>query len=273
MPPKPPQRRAPGNPGAGAPRRRIYFGWAEAMVLVGVITLAMGAFVAMYVVRQASTVGTAAVEATGEAVERVARSAVDLAQAFRQGTITSTFFSYATEVSGSSFLQFATLEQTEVFERKDSASVLWGQLDLPDVVVEARAPVQYTYYLDLAKEWQFDLRGDDLLVRAPPIEFNRPAVDTSALAFEVREDSVLRDTDDAVAKLRANITPMLHRRARKNVDLVREIGRRRTEEFVKNWLLRDFGSEAEDLDVEVLFPDEGEPAAKPGLQLSQPPQI
>jgi hypothetical protein len=242
------------------------------MVLVGVITLALGAFVALRVVRLAGETGRAALDTTSRAAEVAARSAVDLARAFREGTITTSFASYATQVSGSSYLQFAGLEQMEIFERKDSASVLWGQLNLPDVVVEARAPVSYTYYLDLAKEWRFELEGDDLTVYAPPIEFNRPAIDASKLAFEVRESSVLRDADDAVAKLRRGISPMLDKRARSNVELVREIGRRRTEEFVVNWLLRDFGEDARDLDVEVFFPDE-DPADRrlpEGLSIAEP---
>jgi len=36
---------------------------------------------------------------------------------------------------------------------------LQGALALPDVVVEARAPVAYTYFLDLDMEWRFRLEG------------------------------------------------------------------------------------------------------------------
>ena len=46
----------------------------------------------------------------------------------------------------------------EVFERTDSATVFWGQLALPDVVVRARAPFEYTYYLDLNKTWELTLK-------------------------------------------------------------------------------------------------------------------
>ena len=129
-----------------------------------------------------------------------------MAAAFRTGTVTTTFRSYATEVTGTNRLQFAEVRQMEVFERRDEAAVLWGTLALPDVVVEARAPVEYTYYLDLDKEWTFRLEGKDVHVVAPPVEFNRPSVDVSALRYEVREGSLLRDEEIALDKLRSELS-------------------------------------------------------------------
>ena len=94
-----------------------------------------------------------------EGSRRALRDLREVAAAFRAGTVTTTFRGYATEVSGTSRLQFAELRQEESFERRDSEAVLWGALVLPDVVVEARAPVTYTYFLDLDKEWRFRLEG------------------------------------------------------------------------------------------------------------------
>src|SRR5262245_13961098 len=74
-----------------------------------------------------------------------------LAAAFKSGTVTTTFARESTSLAGSTRLQFATLRQDEVFSRRDHRSLLWGQIVLPDVVVEARAPVAYTYSLDLEK--------------------------------------------------------------------------------------------------------------------------
>ena len=76
------------------------------------------------------------------------------------------FISYAAEISGSSYLQFASLKEIEVFERTDSATVLWGQMALPDVVVRAEAPVEYTYYLDLDEEWKLLIEEQNILVQA-----------------------------------------------------------------------------------------------------------
>ena len=178
-----------------------------------------------------------------------------VAAAFRSGTITTSFSSYASEVSGTTYLQFATLRQVEVFERKDEVTLLWGQLALPDVVVEARAPVEYTYYLDLDKAWTLKLEGDTILVAAPPIEFNSPALDASALRFEVREGSVFRDEAAALEQLRRGLSDLAKLRARQHVALVRETGRRRTEQFVETWLARAFSDGARHR-AKVTFPDE-----------------
>ena len=96
-------------------------------------------------------------------------------------------------------LQFATLRQVEVFSRRDERSLFWGQLALPDVVVEARVPVEYTYFLDLEKPWTFTLEGERLLRGGAGHRVEPPALDASALRYEVREGSVLRD-EAAVAR-------------------------------------------------------------------------
>lgn len=190
------------------------------------------------------------------------RDLASVAAAFRGGTITTSFASYATEVSGTTYFQFATLRQVEVFERKDEATLLWGQLALPEVVVEARAPVEYTYYLDLNKAWTLKLEGDTILVLAPPIEFNSPALDPSALRFEVKEGSVFRDEAAVLEQLRRGLSDLAKLRARQHVALVRETGRRRTEQFVETWLARAFSDGARHR-ARVTFPDETPSAPSP----------
>jgi hypothetical protein len=87
------------------------------------------------------------------------------------------------------------------------------------------------------------------------VEWNRPAVDVSALRFAVREGSVLRDEQVALDRLRSELTPLLDRRARQHVPLVRETGRRKVEGFVETWLVQRF-SDGGDHRVRVLFADE-----------------
>jgi len=183
--------------------------------------------------------------------------------------VTTTFRSYATDVAGTTRLQFAELRQEELFERRDAEAVLWGALALPDVVVEARAPVAYTYFLDLEKEWRFRLEGRDVLVVVPPVEWTRPAVDVSALRFAVREGSVLRDEQLALDRLRSELTPLLDRRARQHVPLVREAGRRKVEGFVETWLVGRF-ADGGDHRVRVLFGDEPEAATPRPPALASP---
>ncbi len=193
--------------------------------------------------------------------KKLARDLVEVAAAFRQGRIEVSFTSYATSVTGSSYLQFATLRQTETYTRQDEASLLWGTLELPDVVVSATAPVEYTYFLDLDESWEFRLEGDALQVLAPPIRFNRPAIDASEIDYEVRASSLLRDEEAALEQLKQGLTVMSKQRAAAHVVLVREVGRTKVREFVERWLAGNFG-DGESYRVVVRFADEAPLAAE-----------
>lgn len=244
------------------PRRPSHAQWPLAAAAVAIVAILAGT--GLYVFRSVRSL-------PGEVVEGGRKALQDLgavAAAFRTGTVTTTFRSYATEVTGTTRLQFAELRQEEGFERRDAEAILWGALSLPDVVVEARAPVTYTYFLDLDKEWRFRLEGRDVLVVAPPVEWNRPAVDVSALRFTVREGSVFRDEDLVKERLRSELTPLLERRARQHVAFVRETGRRKVEAFVETWLVRRF-SDGSEHRAEVLFADE--PAAATPRPPALPP--
>jgi hypothetical protein len=176
-----------------------------------------------------------------------------------QQHVETSFLSYATRMSGSSYFQFATLDQMEIFERKDYATTLWGQLALPEVIVSARAPVQYTYFLDLEADWDFVVVDNLVTVEAPPIRFNKPSIDVSQIVFDVEQDSLFRDEALAQDNLRKGLSSMAHRRAQENVDLVREVGRRKTEDFVRTWLLSSFKKPSQPWNIQVVFADEQVP--------------
>lgn len=223
--------------------------WVWPLALVAILVIVVGA--GLYVFRSLR-------DLPGDAVDRsveVMRELQTLASAFRQGTIEVRFLSYATRAEGRNDLQFATLEQTEIFRRKDESSLLWGRLPLPEVVVEATAPVTYTYYVDLNGTWKFEIEDGTVRVLAPPIRYNKPAIDASEIRFETRTTSVFRDEEAALGALKAGLTEMTETRARENIPLIRELGRVKVEEFVGNWLARSFG-DGEDYHVEVVFADE-----------------
>lgn len=177
----------------------------------------------------------------------------ELMASLGQREVVIRFQSYATEIQGSNRLQFATLEQMEIFDRRDESPLPWGEL-LPEVVVEARAPVTYTYYVDFDDPWQFEIEDRTVRVVAPRIQFNKPSIDASEIRFETRVSSVFRDEEAAMAELKAGLTQMSQVRARESIHLVRELGRAQIEGFVGNWLTQSFGSD--DYHVQVLFADE-----------------
>ena len=200
----------------------------------------------------------AAIRATGEAVGDAAGAALGrLAAAIASRRVLTEFTSTATRLQGTNRLEVAELSQVEVVDRREEARILG--LALPDVVVEARVPVTYTYHVDLAGPWDFRLTGKTVGVVAPPLGFGMPAVDVSRLTFRKVETSIFRDEDAVVEELRLELMPALRRRARQNVPLVRETARRQVEEFVRTWLLRAYGT-PDDVRVAVRFQDEPPPA-------------
>jgi hypothetical protein len=195
-------------------------------------------------------------EKTGQAIGKAGNTLATIAAAFNRGTITTSFVSYATTVSNHQHLQFATLKQHEIFTHKEEKSTAFGYVPLPDVVVEARAPVEYTYYVDLKAQWELKLRDGTIDVFAPPIRANKPAVDASAINYEVRKGYL--KSDEAQENLKRSITALVTLRAKDNIPLVRETGRREIAEFVENWLARSF-TDGKTYHVKVYFPGERSP--------------
>jgi len=242
----------PGPEADGPERARARSAWATALASVVVAVVLVGAVALLF--RTARRLPSDVVESGRQALR-------DVAAAFRTGTVTTTFRSDSTRLRGTTRLQFAELRQTETFERRDAASILWGTLALPDVVVQAHAPVVYSYYVDLDKEWRFRLDGKDVLVAAPPIEWTPPAGDVSALRYDVREGSVLRDEQIVADRLRSELTGLVAMRARQHVPLVREAGRRKVETFVESWLVQRF-TDGDGYRARVRFADDP-PQARP----------
>ena len=225
--------------------------WPVAFMVVGLAVILAG----LYVFKSCRDLPAETLDRTGKLVRDAGAQARKVAAAFRQGNVTTTFTSYATTLTQSEFLQFATLSQTEVFTRKDEASLAFGFVPLPEVIVEATAPVTYTYYVDLNGRWDFELQDGVIRVVAPVIQFNKPAVDASRLHYEVKKDSVLRNSAEVMASLKESITSLTYLKARANLHLVRETGRREVETFVANWLAKSF-ADGKAYAVKVQFRNE-----------------
>lgn len=235
-------------------RRSSGKGWAIAMAFLIMACLVLP----ILLIRSAMT----RVRSLGGAAESALITARSIAEAFRTNRLETTLKSYATQIHGVSKFQVAELKQDESFERTDSASLAWGTIPLPDVVIEARARVIYTYVLDLQKRWELKLEGGRVDVLAPALEFTAPALDPSSLTFEVKRGSVLRDEEAVRSALQAGLTGFLNQRAREHLSLVRETGRKTTEDFVRVFLISHY-DDAQALIVKVRFADEPAPESTP----------
>lgn len=226
-------------------------GWFSPLITLATTTVIVGG-----VVIGLQTMVKAPREFADVSVEGVTR----FMEGLRSSTINTTFADYATRVEGTTRLQVAQVERLEMIAREDAASV-WG-FKLPDVMVEARYPATYTYYLELnGDDWRFDLQGDTLLVYAPSIQANLPANDISSLELHTLKTSILRNEAKVREDLKREITGYGKMRAEEIKPLAREAGRRSVEQFIQRWLLTMPGvvgatPAAPVRSVRVFFPEE-----------------
>jgi hypothetical protein len=209
----------------------------------------------LFVFRSCRDLPAETVSVTSRAITNVSKALADVASAFSQQNINTSFFSYATSLGQQQYLQFATLKQMEVFTQSDQRSTGFGYIPLPEVIVEARAPVEFTYYLDMNAAWQFVLSNKTVHVYAPRIRFNKPAVDASEITYEIRKGSIWRNHAEAQESLKKSVTFLAQLRARENISLVRESGRNQVADFVQKWLMKSFG-DGQEYAVKVYFADE-----------------
>jgi hypothetical protein len=230
--------------------RPVGHGWVWPTALVAVVLIL--SLSAVFVFRSCMQAPASALKEAREVAEVVGAKLADVATGFKQGTVTTSFVSTATTLSGSQYLQIATVSQQETFTRRDESSLAYGYVPLPDVIVEATAPVTYTYYLDLNDHWEFKIENGVITVIAPDIKFNKPAVDASRIAYEVKKNSLFRNTTEAMENLKGSITSLSYTKARQNISLVRDTSRHQTEQFVQNWLAKNF-SDGKNYPVKVIF--------------------
>ncbi|MBX3040008.1 MAG: DUF4230 domain-containing protein [Bdellovibrionaceae bacterium] len=166
------------------------------------------------------------------------------------------FTSFVSAIRGLQRVQLAEVSSTEVIERTSEFSVFWDFLKLPDVVVQARIPVRYVYYVDLNEPFEIIHDGDRLIVTAPPLRAGAPAADVSGISYEVKRGSFFRSSRTAFEELRKMITPLLNESAEKNKALVQEEARRQLAALAKTWTLQSPELKSGIQSVEVRFQNE-----------------
>lgn len=149
------------------------------------------------------------------------------------------FGTEAATLQGSTYLQFAELKELSWFEARSDRN--WLGLPLPQVVLVARVPVQYTYYLDLNAPWHFAWQDGTLMVYPPSIRHNAPAANISKLETLTLEGSWLPYRASVAAELQGEMTPRLEQRARQLTPWVRAEAEVRVTQFVRHWLAERYG--------------------------------
>lgn len=170
-----------------------------------------------------------------------------------QENLRVSFTSYMTKMRGFKRIQLAEVSSIEIIERTSEYAIFWNTVKLPDVVVQARIPVRYIYYIDLEEPFDITLAGNELLVKAPKLRAATPAPDISAMNYEVKKGSLFRNTGTALEELRKSITPMLNESAETTRQLVGGEAKKQLEELIRTWMLQSSDLKNEVKSVKVSF--------------------
>lgn len=198
------------------------------------------------------------INSSGDALKTVAES-------FKSGKVVTEFHDYITRIEGSNRLQVATLHSFDTFTKKDSRSYFWDMVKLPDVVVEFKAPIEYTYFISLKGDWSFswDENSKGITVIAPQIEPGTPAIDISKMEIYEKKGSIFRDSEKVKQQLKSELSDKLNWAANEKIPLIKETARKQIAEFIQEWFIRYYfkDSEIKPERIDILFPGES-PALK-----------
>ena len=201
-------------------------------------------------------VGVAVVLMTRSAADAPGRVVAGLLEAVTTREIETTFRAEFSKIDAEPRLQVATLDQSEHFRLRDSLNSEY--VSGGEVIVEARVPVQFVYYVSLEQPWMFEELaggGRGVRVRVPELSWNQPGVDPSKVEYRIAQASWIRREGPVLQRLQASLGSHIASAARENQSLVRETARRTIENFVRDWL-NDRYPTAVTGRVDVVFADE-----------------
>lgn len=185
-------------------------------------------------------------------------------------------FITATTATGSGNLEIATHDTMAFFSETREKSFVWGSIPGGVTSVEIKAPVTYRYHLRLDDPWSIEIRGTVCVVHAPAIRPSLPpAIHTDRMEKRINESWIRFDGQEMMAELERKITPELNRRAKANIPLVQEHGRKVVAAFIRNWLLQDKQWRDRFHSVVVVFEGEKTPedAELPAITNPDPPGV
>ena len=227
--------------------------WPRVVTLLGLMVILAAA--ALWALQRITNTPAAALEKGAILAKEIGHQAATVARAFHEQTFRQEFLSTAATLTATSRLQVATLQENEIFRRKESESMVWGVIALPSIVVQADVPVEYGYYLDFNGPWEFAQKDKVVTAYAPLIQPNTPAADISKLTFYTLEGHIWQDDKPVRERLQGSLSAALRARAAEHIPLVRETARRQTQTFVERWLTDSY-TDGEHFRVKVVFPDE-----------------
>ncbi len=188
----------------------------------------------------------------------------NIAQSFSSGKVVNEFYDYITKIEGMNRLQVASLHSVDTFSKSDSKKIIWDLIDLPDVVIEIRVPVEYTYFVDLKKKWEFKWEENEqsIIAISPRIECGTPAADISKMKIIEREGSFLRDVESVREKLQSEMSMNLVSVAPKKIPFILEAARSEIKVFLNNWFFSHYFKDSKIKPKEIIVFFENENISK-----------
>jgi hypothetical protein len=226
-----------------------------------VVILALG-MLAYLVFHQIGRTAREGGRAATEVVRELGEGAVDIAAAFKSGTITNTFISAIPSFSPDSGarLELASFEAVEIFRSTDELRIGWDLIPLGTTVTEIRVPATYRYHLRFDEPWLLEVEGQSCVVHAPAIKPTLPpAIDTGRMEKFSERGWLRFNEEEQMEELEHSITAVLSDRAvdPRHLEMVRERCRLELAEFVRSWLLlEDHWRDDRFRSVTVIFADE-----------------
>ncbi|MEJ2581372.1 MAG: hypothetical protein P8127_07020 [Acidobacteriota bacterium] len=253
-------------PGSGFDSTERPGGWLELLRLMRwpIVVLALG-LIAYLVLYQFGRTTRESGRAATEMVRELGARAVDIADAFKNGTITKTFISAIPGLStdGGARLELASFEAVEVLRTSDELRVGWDLISLGTTITEIRVPVTYRYHVRLDEPWLLEVEDQSCIVHAPALSPTLPpAIDTAGMERFSDRGWLRFNEADQMEELERGVTAALSERASdpRHIDMVRERCRLELAEFVRTWLLReDHWREDRFRSITVIFADEASP--------------
>ncbi len=202
------------------------FSWAKAFTIVAVLAILVGGSIIWHLILSVNPTAM-------------------LMPTLKEERTRGLFASYIGGLDGQNNLQVASLKTKEEFAYV-SEKKLFRYMPGGVVEVAARVPCEITYNVPLRdSEWSFHIRdqGRRMIVIAPPIQFNRPAVDLARYDLRVVKDSMIRDSEEVKLALQNEIPSLLEEVGRKNIDSIRDTARISIKDFLEQWLLKTLEDE------------------------------
>ncbi len=224
-----------------------------------ILAVAMLAYLAFHQIGRTAREGG---RAATEVMRGLGENVVDIAAAFKSGTITTTFISAIPSFSpdGGARLELAAFEAVEILRSSDELRIGWDLIPLGTTVTEIRVPVTYRYHLRFDESWLLEVDGQSCVVYAPDIRPTLPpAIDTGRMEKFSDRGWLRFNEEEQMEELENSITAVLSERAGdpRHLEMVRERCRLELAEFVRSWLLiEDHWRDDRFRSVTVVFADE-----------------